>query len=163
MAELTAACGETAHLTILDGPEVIFIEQVLGNGTIRMEVKVGSRMDAHVTAAGKALLAWRPDSYIEPLLATGLRRFTPNTIVDPVELQRELAEVRHQGWASEVEEHELGAACVAAPIAEDSGPPVASLSVSGPTSRLQPSELPALGELIRSAAASVSDSLSGSG
>ena len=55
MTELASACGETAHLTILDGSQVVFIEQVLGSGTIRVEVKVGSRMDAHVTAAGKAL------------------------------------------------------------------------------------------------------------
>ncbi len=163
MTELASACGETAHLTILDGPQVIFIDQVLGQGTIRVEVKVGSRMDAHATAAGKALLAWQPEGYLEPLLAAGLRSFTPKTITDPDALSRDLAGVRELGWASELEEHELGAGCVAAPIMPAAGTPVASLSVSGPTSRLRPEEFAALGARIREAADRVADSLSWSG
>jgi IclR family acetate operon transcriptional repressor len=163
MTELATACGETAHLTILDGPQVVFIDQVLGQGTIRVEVRVGSRMDAHVTAAGKALLAWQPEGYLEPLLSAGLRSFTPNTITDPEMLRRDLAGVRERGWASELEEHELGAGCVAAPIMPAAGTPLASLSVSGPTSRLRPDEFATLGSRIREAADRVADSLSWSG
>jgi len=163
MTELASACGETAHLTILDGSQVVFIEQVLGSGTIRVEVKVGSRMDAHVTAAGKALLAWQPDAYLEPLFAAGLRRFTPSTLTDPEALRQDLAGVRAHGWASELEEHELGAGCVAAPIMPAAGTPIASLSVSGPTSRLRPDEFAALGQQIRVAADRVADSLASSG
>lgn len=159
MTELASACGETAHLTILDGPEVVFIEQVLGQGTIRVEVKVGSRMDAHVTAAGKALLAWQPAGYLESLFAVGLRRFTAHTLTEPEELRRDLAGVRERGWASEFEEHELGAGCVAAPIMPPSGAPLASLSVSGPTSRLRPEGFALLGERIREAADRVAGSL----
>jgi DNA-binding IclR family transcriptional regulator len=144
MTELASACGETAHLTILDGSQVVFIDQVLGRGTIRVEVKVGSRMDAHVTAAGKALLAWQPEGYLEPLFAAGLKRFTPSTLTD-------------------TEEHELGAGCVAAPIMPAAGAPIASLSVSGPTSRLRPEEFAALGQQIRVAADRVADSLAASG
>jgi DNA-binding IclR family transcriptional regulator len=159
MTELASACGETAHLTILDGPEVVFIEQVLGQGTIRVEVKVGSRMDAHVTAAGKALLAWQPAGYLEALFTAGLRRFTAHTLTEPEELRRDLAGVRERGWASEFEEHELGAGCVAAPIMPPSGTPLASLSVSGPTSRLRREEFALLGERIRKAADRVAGSL----
>jgi DNA-binding IclR family transcriptional regulator len=159
MTELAGVCGETAHLTILDGPEVVFIEQVLGRGTIRVEVKVGSRMDAHVTAAGKALLAWQPSGYLEPLFDAGLRRFTPHTLTQPEDLRRDFDIVRERGWASELEEHELGAGCVAAAVMPPSGPPVASLSVSGPTSRLHPEDFGMLGERIRQAADRVAEAL----
>jgi IclR family acetate operon transcriptional repressor len=159
MTELAAASGETAHLTILDGSQVIFVDQVLGPGTVRMEVKVGTRMDAHVTAAGKALLAWQPSAVVDPLLDAGLQRFTPQTLTEPDAFQRELSLVRRRGWAQEVEEHEMGAACVAAPIAAPSGPPQASLSISGPTSRLRPSALKGLAELVRKAADGVAESL----
>ena len=162
MTELAAECGETAHLTILDGSQVVFIDQVLGSGTIRVEVKVGSRMDAHVTAAGKALLAWQPDAYLEPLLAAGLARFTPRTITDPLALRVDLAAVRERGWASELEEHELGAGCVAAAILPAAGAPIASLSVSGPTSRLLPDEFEQLGRQIRVAADRVAGALAAS-
>jgi IclR family acetate operon transcriptional repressor len=147
MTELAGICGETAHLTILDGPEVVFIEQVLGRGTIRVDVKVGSRMDAHVTAAG------------QPLFDAGLRRFTPNTLTRPEDLRRDFDIVRERGWASELEEHELGAGCVAAAVMPASGTPVASLSVSGPTSRLQPQDFGMLGERIRQAADRVAEAL----
>jgi IclR family transcriptional regulator, acetate operon repressor len=159
MTELAAACGETAHLTILDGPQVIFVDQVLGPGTIRMEVKVGTRMDAHVTAAGKALLAWQPDGYVGSLLDAGLQRYTPQTLTEPGDVRRELAQVRKRGWATESEEHEPGAACVAAPILGTTGPPLASLSVSGPTSRLRSREMAALGTRIRESADGVARSL----
>lgn len=159
MTELASTCGETAHLTILDGSEVVFIDQVLGQGTIRVEVRVGSRMDAHVTAAGKALLAWQPEGYLEPLFREGLRRFTPHTLTEPAALRHELDDVRARGWASELEEHELGAGCVAAPIMPPAGAPVASLSVSGPTSRLRPEGFPAIGQRIRDAADRVAASL----
>jgi DNA-binding IclR family transcriptional regulator len=160
MTELAAACGETAHLTILDGSEVIFIEQVLGPRTIRMEVKVGTRMLAHVTAAGKALLAWQTDAALGSVLAAELKGFTPQTLTDPGVLKRELELVRRRGWATEVEEHELGAACVAAPIVSGSGPPFASLSISGPTSRLPRGQLKDLGTRIREAADGIAESLS---
>jgi len=162
MTELAAACGETAHLTILDGPQVIFVDQVLGPGTIRMEVKVGTRMDAHVTAAGKALLAWQSDGYVGSLLDAGLQQYTPQTLTEPADVRRELAQVRKRGWATESEEHEPGAACVAAPILGATGPPLASLSVSGPTSRLRPREMAALGTRIREAADGVARSLESS-
>jgi DNA-binding IclR family transcriptional regulator len=162
MTELATACGETAHLTILDGAQVIFVDQVLGSGTIRMEVKVGTRMDAHVTAAGKALLAWQSDSYVGSLLEAGLQGFTPQTLTDPDDVRQELAQVRRRGWATEIEEHEQGAACVAAPILAATGPPLASLSISGPTSRLRPGELDSLGTRIREAADGVARSLASS-
>lgn len=163
MTELVQACGETAHLTILDGREVVFVDQVLGPGTIRMEVKVGTRMDAHVTAAGKALLAWQSEAYVGSLLETDLQRFTPQTITDPDDVRRELTQVRQRGWATESEEHEHGAACVAAPILGTTGPPLASLSISGPTSRLRPREMTSLGTRIRDAADGVARSLESSG
>ena len=163
MTQLAAASGETAHLTILDGSQVIFVDQVLGPGTVRMEVKVGTRMDAHVTAAGKALLAWQPDTVVDPFLEAGLQRFTPATLTEPELFQRELSLVRRRGWATEVEEHEMGAACVAAPIPLPGGPPLASLSISGPTSRLRPGALKGLAELVRTAADGVAESLALSG
>jgi DNA-binding IclR family transcriptional regulator len=159
MTQLAADCGETAHLTILDGADVIFIDQVLGPGTIRMEVAVGRRMPAHVTAAGKVLLAWQSEAALASFLAGGLQRFTPRTVTDPADLRRELSLVRRRGWGIEVEEHEEGSACVAAHIASPSGPPIASLSVSGPTSRLRAGALPALGNVLRDTADGVARSL----
>jgi DNA-binding IclR family transcriptional regulator len=86
---------------------------------------------------GKALLAGlTPDEvialYPDPLLPAR----TPNTITDRDELMRCLAEARDQGYAVDREELEAHLCCVAAPVHGRDGAVVASVSASGPASRL---------------------------
>jgi len=159
MSQLAAASGETAHLTILDGYDVIFIDQALGPGTIRMDVQIGTRMAAHVTAAGKVLLARQSEAALSSFLVGGLRQYTEHTVTEPDDLRRELQLIRERGWATEVEEHEAGGACVAAVIASPTGPPIASLSVSGPTSRLREDSMAEIGDLVRDAADDIARTL----
>lgn len=148
MTELAAISGETVHLNTLDGPFVVFVDQVLGPRSIRVDVELGTRVAAHVTAAGKAMIAAGGEPLLAPLLQSGLPQFTPRTITTPEKLRRELTLARRRGWASEVEEHELGAACVAATIPLGPGAPNAALSISGPTSRLRGPTVTELGELL---------------
>jgi IclR family transcriptional regulator, acetate operon repressor len=77
---------------------------------------VGRRKPMHATSAGKAFLAHMETGQLEDLLADGLESYTPHTIVDPAALERQLALVRECGWASTMEEQEIGLAAVAAPI-----------------------------------------------
>jgi DNA-binding IclR family transcriptional regulator len=68
---------------------------------------------------------------------TGLSGHTRNSITDLQKLERELNSVRHQGYARDNEELELGVRCIAAGIYDDSGKLVAGLSLSAPADRLQ--------------------------
>ncbi len=152
MTELADAAGETVHLTVLDRRDVLFIAQELGPGRVRMHVDPGTRVSAHVTAAGKAVLAWQTPESLDALLADwALERFTAHTITQTEDFRRELDRTRRRGWALDYEEQEQGVACVGAPILAPDALPTAALSVSGPTSRLRRASLPALAELVANA------------
>jgi len=70
-------------------------------------------------------------------------------------LDRELANVRANGWARDDEELELGVRCMAAGVLDDQGRLVAGLSISSPSDRLQETWL----DKVRATAAAISKAL----
>ena len=88
----------------------------------------------------------------EPLPAS-----TPHTLTTFAALHEDLERIRHRGFATDDEEHELGVACVATPILDAAGTPLAAISVSGPTPRMQ--DTAALAALLRTHATDVSTAL----
>jgi DNA-binding IclR family transcriptional regulator len=103
----------------------------------------------HATANGKALLAFGDGG-----LPEALEPLTPRTIADPALLEQELDEVRRRGYATAVEELELGLHAVAAPVFDSAGNCVAAVSVSGPSYRL--ADLEATGVACAATAAEIS-------
>ena len=129
--------GETVHLTILDGNEVVYLEKLAGLHPIGfMSSRVGDRNPAHCTGVGKALLAYLTDEELAQRYPEGrLKRYTNQTITDLDELRAELARVRSRGYAIDLEEHEVGVKCVAVPTF-DHKKTAAAVSVSGPVDRM---------------------------
>jgi IclR family acetate operon transcriptional repressor len=81
------------------------------------------------------LLAQLPPVEARALLArTGMPAQTPHTITDPERLVRELERIRHQGYAVDDAEQELGVRCVA--VAVPGGPASTAISISGPETRV---------------------------
>jgi len=131
LAELAAVSGDTAHLATLRDREVMFIDRVAGRHHIRIPTGAGSRLPAACTALGKTLVAYGSPAVREAIVRAGLRPRTRNTIVLPHLLARQLAEIRRDGLAREIEEFRLGVGCIAAPIFDDRGAVSAAISVSG--------------------------------
>jgi DNA-binding IclR family transcriptional regulator len=129
--------GETVHLTILDGNEVVYLEKLAGLHPIGfMSSRVGDRNPAHCTGVGKALLAYLPDDELVARYPDGrLTRYTDTTITDLEALRLELKGVRERGYATDQEEHEQGVKCVAVPVFDHKGI-AAAISVSGPSDRV---------------------------
>jgi DNA-binding IclR family transcriptional regulator len=91
----------------------------------------------HSTGSGKALLAYLPSDVVTGILRRfGLSPRTPRTITDTKVFLDELAKTRERGFALDDEEQEEGVRCLAVPVRDASGQVVASLSVSGPVTRL---------------------------
>lgn len=160
LRELVKRCGETGHLAILDGAEAVTVEVVDGWHTVRMHSWVGKRSPAHCSSMGKSLLAGVTGDdlaviYPEPRL----EERTPASITDRADLERELAEIRVRGYAEDQEELEAGLCCVAAPVFCRTGDVVASISVSGPVSRINETTLPELARDVRQAAWDISQRL----
>lgn len=156
LVELAEASRETVHLAVLDGDEVINIEQIVGTHIVREANWVGRRTPLHCVANGKALLAFQPAELIERVLAGLLPRYTERTIADPERLRAELAGVRRLGYATALGEIEEGLNAVAAPVRDASGQVVAAVSVSGPAYRVKAKDVVDLGALAVGAAAKIS-------
>ncbi|MBP1931209.1 IclR family transcriptional regulator [Ammoniphilus resinae] len=150
LQDLADHTGEVIHLVVLDGHEVVYIEKVEGNQTIRMHSQIGKRVPVHCTGVGKAILAFLPPAALTKVLSgCEWHAHTPYTLKTENELLRHLEKVRKQGYAFDLEENELGISCAAAPIWDYTGKVAASISVSGPTTRMNKERLEDTAKLVR--------------
>jgi DNA-binding IclR family transcriptional regulator len=130
--------NETVNVAVRDGDAAVNVSQEQGGATVSIQNWIGQRTPLHATSSGKVLLAWLDSGELAPLLADGLKQYTPRTVTDPGQLRAELGLVRQRGWAATAEELETGLNAVAAPVRGADGTVVAALSVSGPSYRLGP-------------------------
>ncbi len=156
---LAAAAGETAGVAVLEGGEAVSIAEVRGAAAVTSNHPIGRRSPLHATSTGKVLLAYLPAARRLELLAGPLARFTPSTLTASAELAGHLDEVVDRGWASALEEWEIGLNAVAAPLRSHDGDVVGALSVSGPSYRLGPDEVTQAAALVCKAAREVSSLL----
>ena len=128
--------GETVHLAVLRGTDVIYLDKVESRQAVRMHSAVGNASPAYCTGVGKAMMSALPPAEAEQrVLTMTFKRFTDTTITDAGSLLKELANIRAAGVAYDREEHEEGIRCAAAPVCDDTGYPVAGLSVTAPAFR----------------------------
>ncbi|GAB7389102.1 IclR family transcriptional regulator [Bacillaceae bacterium] len=157
LLELEKATNEVIHLVVLDQGEVVYIEKLEGNETLRMHSKVGRRAPVHCTGVGKAILAYLPAHEVDGILEKhGMARHTERTITDKGVLLQELRKIRQRGYALDEEENELGIQCVAAPIFDHRGQVIAAISVSGPTVRMSDERKRVLIQLVKDTGAKIS-------
>jgi DNA-binding IclR family transcriptional regulator len=95
---------------------VLYLDTVRGSSSVPIVSRVGSRLPLHATGVGKVLLAHAPDDVRRAVLGAPLQRLTPYTITQPATLERQLARVRHDGYATTQEEMTLGACSAAVPV-----------------------------------------------
>lgn len=165
LAELRDRTGETVHLGVLEGGQVVYVEKLESPGPIRMASMVGRIVPAHSTALGKAMLAYLPREQVERILEQhGLPRRTPNTITDPGRLFQELATVRTRGFSVDNIENEEGIRCVGAPVFDHRGRVAGAVSVSGSVTTISLERARReLGPLVREAAQRISQAMGWSG
>jgi DNA-binding IclR family transcriptional regulator len=157
LESLVRELGETGHLGILEGADAVTVEVVDGWQTVRMHSWVGKRSPAHCSSMGKVLLAGLTKKELRGRLrGRRLAAQTPNTITSRDQLERHLAEIRAAGYSVDREELEEHLRCVAAPIFGRDGAVVASISVSGPDSRISEPAIPAVADIVRRTAREIS-------
>jgi IclR family acetate operon transcriptional repressor len=160
LRHLAAQTGEGAHVTILNGTELLSIAHVEGRWALHSLTRTGRRTQIHCTAAGKAVLAFLSDEACDELVARlPLNRNTRRTIVKPSAMKMDLMRVRHLGYAIDDEEFEEGLRCVGAPVFDHRGHVVASLSMAAPVFRLRKERVPQVARLVLAAAQGLSDDL----
>lgn len=132
LEELSQQVGETVSLSILDGMEVIYIDRVRNRQIVGVVLGLGSRLPAHCTSMGKAMLAnLYPEELRVRLKQIGLKPCTPKSLIDTGALNSELEGIRQQGFAINDEELEIGLRAVAAPIWDSSNHVCGAINITG--------------------------------
>lgn len=149
LQSLMRSTGETVHLVVLNQGSGLVIDKIDSERSVRMTSSIGYRSPLHCTGAGKVLLAHMPRPELERfLLEDDLPAYTEQTITDPEALCLHLEQIRRDGYALDAEENEPGLRCLAAPVYDYSGTVIASVSLSGPSSRMGSETVPPLRHLL---------------
>lgn len=156
MDKLSKLSGETSHLGVFNGFEVIVIEREEPIERQSRGITPIEASPAHCTGVGKALLAYQRPEVIERVIDFGLKAFTKTTISNPEALRKELAKIRKRGYAIDNSEHQVWVRCVAGPIRNSSGHVFASISVTGPVDRMTDTKISSLAQLIVQTADAIS-------
>ena len=159
MAALLADTGETVHFSVLDKNEVIYVNKLDSAHPVRAYSSIGGRAPAYCVASGKALLAYGGEPALAGLGNFPLPAHTPRTIVTLDALQREMAQIRRQGFAVNRGEWRETVYGLAAIVLDANGNPVASIGISGPAERMRPIHMKRYQSIVMDAAKGVSRAL----
>ena len=160
LLDLNQQTRETIHLTVRHGLTAVYVEKIDSPEHLRIHSRIGAAVPLYCTAVGKVMLAYMPNQEREQVLRQlDLKRMTANTAGSLQELQTELQRVRKNGYACDLEEHELHIRCIAAPIRNHEGAVQSSLSITAPVVRMPVTRLRQLAPLIQEAGLRISTEL----
>jgi DNA-binding IclR family transcriptional regulator len=160
LRELNQQTRETIHLTVRHGLHAVYVEKLDSPEPLRIHSRIGAAVPLYCTAVGKVMLAFMPEDERERLLQDiEVKRLTPNSVGSMQELKTELYRVRKNGYACDLEEHEMHIRCIAAPIWDHTGSVQSSLSITAPVVRMPVTRLRQLAPLIQAAGFQISREL----
>lgn len=163
LRELSTRTGLTTRAAINNDSQPVFLERVNAPGAIRFHTPLGVPELAHVSSAGKAILATLSDDDVAAVIArTGLPWRTPKTITTLDELIADLAVTRRRGYAVDDEEDVEGVFCIGAAFFDHAGTCAGAISATGIKRDLTARAVEDLGLAVRAAADQVSELLQGS-
>jgi DNA-binding IclR family transcriptional regulator len=152
LRRLVDQVGETANLVVLAGDDVRFVATVESDQVLRVGDRTGRTLPAHVSSAGKALLAASTPDVVAAALA-GLDETAAARV------RRELRSVRRRGYAVNDQETETGLTALGVVVPAGSGPPTAAISLAMPSARWSRDRVPAWGAALAATAAGIAADL----
>jgi IclR family acetate operon transcriptional repressor len=135
LAELSAAVGEAAGLSVPEGTLVHYVDQVDSPHPVGVRDWTGTRIPMHAVSSGQVFLALRSPAELDAYLERRLEPFTSRTVVHSAALRGRIRQVQLDGFAWTIEEYAEGIASVAAPVVDEEGEVVAAVHVHGPSYR----------------------------
>jgi IclR family transcriptional regulator, acetate operon repressor len=163
LRDLQERTAWTVHLALLSGDEAVYVAKLEGAKPYHLASRVGMSLRLHCTSIGKAILATMPDDEVRALLRrTGMAARTPHTLTDEDLLLKDLAGVRRRGYAEDHEENEAGVCAVGAAVFDHTGQVAGGVSAAALVYLAdEKGWAAARGNLVRQAAAAVSQALGG--
>jgi DNA-binding IclR family transcriptional regulator len=135
--ELRDETGETVQLSVLDKDHMMVLLKHEGIRHLRIISNIGSRVPVNWAAAGRLLVSDMDDAALAALLKSTIRQSpTGRAPTDVNKLIGQIRKFRRQGYATELNEANEHAGCIAAPVIDSAGHCIAALSVVVPEQRL---------------------------
>jgi len=153
---LASEVGETVNIAVLSDNQVLYVDQVAGPSMVSMRSWLGQSVPTHCTATGKVLTAWLDQPERIAARPTSWKKLAPNTITSGEALEKELEQVRKQGFAIANQEMEADFIAIAAPIRDEHDEVTAALVISGPASRIKSEDFESLGHIVKLSASKLS-------
>lgn len=163
MADIT---GETSHLGIISMTRAVLISQEKGREMVNVNTRVGMSEPAHISAIGRAIISFLPerdkahiiDNIIDEIAKSKSKSKKNDTIK---QLNDIITETIDRGYAIDNEELFKGIRCIAVPIMDHKKYPIASVGISGPTSRITAETINEYAEKVTGIANKISSRIGG--
>lgn len=135
LEKVTSELNLIAHLSVIEGNELLLIDRVVPNGNAivsDLNSKIGEKIEAHNTGAGKALTAFASAAVRENIIShCSFRAFSERTITDEQAYRQLLETVRKNGFATNEGESETYLKCITYPVFGYGNKIEAAVSLSG--------------------------------
>lgn len=154
---------ETAIVSALVGTTLVYLDQVPSTQAIKMTVDVGRPSPLHVGASGKAILAFAPSDVRQHILLSPLTAITPRTHITRESLEKDIEQIRQNGFIVTFGERQAGAGSIAAALIGVDGYAVGSIGVCGPINRFDADAVEQFSPLVMEAARNISTQLGWNG
>lgn len=162
LEKLSDIVKETINLSLLLDRDIFYLDKVETRRSIVCNTRIGSRAPAHATSAGKIMMAYQSEAFVEAFCRDlpQMQPLTGFTITSPSQLREALVRARLNGYAIDNEEIEPGLICVGAPVFSMGQHVIAAVSIAGPAFRMQ-EELESMIREVKQTAANISRLLGG--
>ncbi len=160
LARIMEQTQETVHFCLFDQGEILYVDKLEPQRSVRLASRVGRRVPTYCTSVGKAILACLPEKEVEAILRrVRLKRLTKNTITTAAGLKAELIRIRARGYAIDNEENEVGVRCIGVAVRDETQRPRAAISVSGPAFRMGKAKMNEIAKVVMKGAAALSQEI----
>lgn len=159
LRKLVSDIGETCHLSLLEGHEIICLQKIECKHPIKLKSYMGNKNPIQCTSSGKAIFAYQKEDIVNKAINDGLERFTSKTITNPDEFRECLREVRERGYSYCIGEFMEEVVSVGAPIRDYTGKVIAAVTITGPIQRIDPEEFPVYAKKLKLVAKEISNGL----
>lgn len=134
--QISEETGERVQFIVEEDGERVIMFMHTGEKAVNTNATIGKRGPLHVSAAGKAILAYLPGERREEIISsTSFEKLTDNSLEDRETLRAELEEINKKGYASNKEESTDGLHAVGAPVRFGDDRVLGAISISGPANR----------------------------
>jgi DNA-binding IclR family transcriptional regulator len=156
MERINAELAEAVSLAALFDDHVRVVHTLESSREIRMSNYLSRILSPYASSLGKAIAAYQDPAVFNRLLQVyGIYPITARTIIEPTQIQEEMARTRERGFSAEFEETVVGGCCFGAPIRMSDQEVRAAISVSLPVARLTDRLESTLGDIVKDAAARI--------